>query len=74
MIDVRLYAVEFVHIYMMMRLDVIGCVMMLYGYFGFKYILYLCLCDGQVGYLFHSFLNMLCVKVSDVNGSFSIID
>ena len=37
--DVRFYASEFVHISMMMRLDVTGCVMMLYGYFGFRYIL-----------------------------------
>ena len=37
--DVRLYAVEFVHINMMMHLDVTRCVMMLYGYFGFRYIL-----------------------------------
>ena len=35
-IDVRLYAVEFVHICMMMHLDVTGCVMMLNGYFWFQ--------------------------------------
>ena len=73
-IDVKLYAIEFVHICMMIHLDVTGCVMMLYGYFGFRYILYVCLYDGHIGYLLHSFLKMLCVKVSGVNGSFSIID
>ena len=44
--DVRLYVIEFVHISMMMRLDVTGCVMMLYGYFGFRYMLWFSTIDA----------------------------
>ena len=67
-IDVRLCAIEFVHIYMMMPLDVTGCVRILYGYLVFGFILYLCLYDGHVGYLLHSCFKILSMNVSDVNG------
>ena len=73
-IDVRLYVVQFVHICMMMPLDVTRCFMMLYGYFVFGHILYLCLYDGLIKHLPHSCFKMFYAKVSGVNGLFSIID
>ena len=44
---------------------------MLYDYFGFGHILCLCLYDGHVGYLLHSFFEMLYAKVSGVNDYFA---
>ena len=60
-INVRLYVVEFVHIYMMMHLDVTRCVMMLYGYFGFRFILWFSTIDALLlcCSIYHIFMLML---------------
>ena len=67
-IDVRLYAIEFVHICMMMPLDVTGCVMMLYGDFGFRYILWYSTIDALLlcCSVYHICMSMLFWDYSDL--------